>query len=428
MSKRPSLDEYLTSRKDYVGDNGVIYKGVVSEKAYDPEKRKARFVMSSEASDRMSDVVKQSGIDLANFIKNPVALAYHKHDAPIGMWKNVEVITSGRPSRTEGDLILHEEGVSDRTDEIARIMAVGGLKAVSIGFIPKEVDYIRDENGVWKGGFSIPSSELLEASIVTIPAQPAALMKAVEGNAPLLAETLEYILDTYCEKTTGGLYVRKEYEEAYDAVKRNKVSRMTPKQLEHKVCETLVLDIDTREAEEKVDGLLSKLRKGLDEIFGTVKRKSDETEETETVVNIINNTNTPIALQKKEDGSGYVFGELDDYHTFRFNRQGDTVASINGEWPEKAIASPKWLAKEFGWEPPVDGEKPHLEIKTSDQIAVYRSVKTSDDSEIAYFELVEVKEIEPEPVAPVLVKGSRAQAEAKIAKLKASLLASAATS
>lgn len=287
MTKRLSIDEFLAARKDYIDDNGVLYKGIVNEKGYDPEKRTARFVMSSEASDRMADVVKQDGIDFKNFLKNPIALAYHRHDAPIGSWKNVEVVNSGRPKRTEGDLVMLDEGVTERADEISRLLAAGGLKAVSIGFIPKEVDWIRDENGVWTGGFYIPDSELLECSVVSIPAQPAALMKHADGNAPLVAEALEYILDTYCEKTSGGLFVRKDFEQAYTEFKSNKTVHPTPKEIEDagKAAMSVALDVDTKATEEKLgkvetmlDRILNKFAKlaGFDGDAGTAGLEPEE--------------------------------------------------------------------------------------------------------------------------------------------------------
>lgn len=405
MTIRPSLDEFISHRKDYVDDNGVLYKGAVtSEKRYDDEKRCARFIMSSEASDRMSDVVKQQGIDLTNFMKNPIGLAYHRHDSPIGMWKNVEVITNGRPARTEGDLFLHEEGVTEMADEIGRLLSVGGLKAVSIGFIPKEIDYIRDKDGVWTGGFSIPESELLECSVVSIPAQPAALMKAAGGNAPLVAEALEYILDTYCEKTSGGLFVRKEFEQAYAEMKDRSGAKAKQRRAEDAMVKELsiAVDVDLQEAEKKVDGLLEKLRKGMGEIFGMQ------------------------AHEEPGGGTGTEREKAGDTATsrpslvFTVDESGDIHVK---EWLEKTLANKELVDAEKDLAIDDDG---CIMFKTADQTAKYKVV--NDDGRTLHLDLVEVKDIEPEPQAPVLVKGSRAQADARIAKLKASLIESGALS
>ena len=391
MTIRPSLDEFISCRKDYVDDNGVLYKGAVtSEKRYDDDKRCARFTMSSEASDRMSDVVKQQGIDLTNFMKNPVGLAYHRHNSPIGMWKNVEVITNGRPARTEGDLFLHEEGVTEMADEIGRLLSVGGLRAVSIGFIPKEIDYIRDKDGVWTGGFSIPESELLECSVVSIPAQPAALMKAAGGNAPLVAEALEYILDTYCEKTSGGLFVRKEFEQAYAEMKDRSGAKAKQRRAEDAMVKELsiAVDMDLQEAEKKVDGLLEKLRKGMGEIFG-------------------------IHVHEGPGGGGSY--DIPSRKAIEFKTDDDGAIHVD-EWPEKAIADMEMIEIEDGV----------VLFKADGQIAKYKVV--DEDGPTLHLDLVEVTDIEPEPQAPVLVKGSRAQADARIAKLKAQLIKSGALS
>ena len=402
MSKRVSIDEIIAKRKASSDDSGKLYTAVIMDQAeskgYDSEERSQRFIMSTETPDLYGDIVRQDGVKMDNFLKNPVALAYHNHRAPIGWWKDVSVV-KGRPKRTEGVLTLHAPGTTEQVDEVERLLSAAAIRACSIGFMPMEAEWIVDADGRNTWGLDFKESSLLECSVCSIPANPEALAKQAGGDMKLAAELFERVLDTYCDEKSGGLYVRKEFADLYKEIQGNKVSRMTPKQLEHKVCETLVLDIDTREAEEKVDGLLSKLRKGVEEIFGVVKHKPND-----PIVDVVEEY-SPITLHTDGDGNTTV-----------------------DEWPEKALASIETLAKEFGWEPPVDGEASSVEIKISDQIAVYRSVKKSDDGEIAYFELVEVKEIEPEPVAPVLVKGSRAQAEAKIAKLKASLLASAATS
>ncbi|WP_338822115.1 phage major capsid protein [Bradyrhizobium septentrionale] len=128
------------------------------------------FVLSDETPDRMDDIILSDGWDLANFKKNPIALFGHRSDFPIGKWKNLRVTDK----QLRGELELAPAGTSDRIDEIRRLVEADILRAVSVGFRPieskprKETDY----------GLSFTKSELVETSLVSVPANPNALAVA----------------------------------------------------------------------------------------------------------------------------------------------------------------------------------------------------------------------------------------------------------
>lgn len=293
MPEIKALEQLLGDRKDYFNEDGALFKGVVNEKGFNSENRTANFVMSSQAVDRMGDVVVQEGMDLSNFLKNPVALAFHDHTSPVGLWNDIKSVLNGRPPRTEGTLALHSEGTTQKTDEIANLLNVNGLRASSIGFMPKDVQFIRDESGAWTGGFNISESELLECSVVSVPAHPAALMKDAGGNYKLLGEALEYILDTYCEKTAGALYVKSEYASLYRDMKGNKtvvvtsedapVEELSADEIAEKEAEAAAeaaaaeaaaeaekeLEIDTDD--KKVSNIVQTVLKGLADMFSSGK-------------------------------------------------------------------------------------------------------------------------------------------------------------
>src|SRR5262245_497894 len=92
------------------------------------------FVLSDETPDRMGDIIKADGWQLADFNKNPIALFGHRSDFMLGTWKNVRV--DGK--RLMGELEPAPEGTSERADEIIRFVRAGVLKAVSVGFQPIE--------------------------------------------------------------------------------------------------------------------------------------------------------------------------------------------------------------------------------------------------------------------------------------------------
>lgn len=125
------------------------------------------FVLNEESEDRMGDIIEVAGWDLKNFKKNPVALWMHDHDKPIGTWGNV---------RVEGKQLLGELKLA--TTNLARmakqLIEDGVLKAVSVGFRPKEHEPIDEKEpyGAWR----IKAAELFEVSLVSVPAHQNALL------------------------------------------------------------------------------------------------------------------------------------------------------------------------------------------------------------------------------------------------------------
>jgi HK97 family phage prohead protease len=147
-----------------------------------------KFVLSDETVDRMGDIIRAKGWKLANFKKNAIALFGHQHSFPIGTWKDVKV----EGTRLIGTLHLAKDGTSERIDEIRALLEQRILKAVSVGFSIK--DYVpMDEKEPW-GGWDIKSAELHETSVVSVPANPSAVLLA--KSIGVSAETRSLIFGT----------------------------------------------------------------------------------------------------------------------------------------------------------------------------------------------------------------------------------------
>lgn len=129
------------------------------------EKTSYTWVATKQVIDRDGDIVFVSGIDTNNYKNNPVVLFNHDRDIPIGKAVGLKV---------EGDeLLLDVEFSSNEWGQhIKGLVDEGILNAMSINFIVKEWKYIVDRDG-----FDIEKSELLEASVVTVPANQVALVK-----------------------------------------------------------------------------------------------------------------------------------------------------------------------------------------------------------------------------------------------------------
>jgi HK97 family phage prohead protease/HK97 family phage major capsid protein len=130
------------------------------------------FVLSDATVDSYGDSVDPSGWDLKRFKQNPIALFGHSSGFPIGKWVDVRV----EDGKLKGRLEMAKAGTSYRLDELRRLIEQGILRAVSVGFRPLKAQPIDPEKPY--AGQKYLKQELLEASLVSIPANPAALSVA----------------------------------------------------------------------------------------------------------------------------------------------------------------------------------------------------------------------------------------------------------
>lgn len=133
------------------------------------------YYMSTEDPDRMDDIIRMDGVNLKNFKKNPIALFNHNYNQVIGSWENVRI----EGKKLLGELKLAAQNTSDLVNQIRALVEQRILKAVSIGFIPLEVDPIENSYG-----YEFKKWELLECSLVSVPANPSALSAAKSLGVP----------------------------------------------------------------------------------------------------------------------------------------------------------------------------------------------------------------------------------------------------
>jgi HK97 family phage prohead protease len=128
--------------------------------------RQIRVIASDPTPDRMGDILEPGGCQLDDFRQNPVMLAQHDSNKPIGSWPSIQV--NGGRMEALGEFA--PEGVSELADEYCRLAKSGILKAVSVGFIPIQYEPRRG------GGCFFKTWDLIELSIVSVGANPAALV------------------------------------------------------------------------------------------------------------------------------------------------------------------------------------------------------------------------------------------------------------
>lgn len=115
------------------------------------------FILSNEDINSKGMVIKTDGIDLNNFISNPVMLYNHDADKVIGKWSNIRKVDNkliATPDFDEDD---------DEAMKIKKKVEKNLIAGASVGLIIK--NYINKEEYL-----EITESELYEVSITAIPA------------------------------------------------------------------------------------------------------------------------------------------------------------------------------------------------------------------------------------------------------------------
>lgn len=161
---RPAIGERIERAATIVRASGV-----------DSAARRVTFIASDETVDRYGDIIRASGWELTNFIRNPVLLFGHKSgEPPIGTVPDVHV----EGTRLIAVAEFASAELSPFAETIFRMVEAGIISAVSVGFLPTaEPNIMRDAEDRFTG-FEFIAQELLELSVVSVPANPAALALA----------------------------------------------------------------------------------------------------------------------------------------------------------------------------------------------------------------------------------------------------------
>lgn len=180
--------ESCVLRKQFVAEsvNKVKLLGVDSE-------RLLQFVISTGDVDRYGDTVDAKGWQLEHYNANPVVLfAHDSHNPPIG--RGLELTVSKGKLKATAEFMDNDVDTSGFSDMIFRMLTNGFLKATSVGFMPIKYNWItepvynedNEEVGErYTGGIEFLEQELLEFSVVPVPANPFALLNAKAAGIDL---------------------------------------------------------------------------------------------------------------------------------------------------------------------------------------------------------------------------------------------------
>lgn len=135
-------------------------------KVADGEDRTLVVKISTSTPDRSRDIVRPEGVQLDNYVKNPVVAFGHNYSGlSIGKTVDIQKVTEGIIAKVE----FTPKGVYPLADQLYEMYKGGFMNAWSIGFIPKK--WVDKEDG----GRDFQEWELLEYSAVLVPDNPEAL-------------------------------------------------------------------------------------------------------------------------------------------------------------------------------------------------------------------------------------------------------------
>ena len=162
----------------------VSYRSMTSEiRKVDEESRTITFVASDDTKDSAGTVLNQDNWDLRRFNSNGVIGYQHK---VYGGWDDTDnpdnVIGKGvayiEDKKLMVDITFEPADINPLADKIYKKIQFGSLRAVSVGFLP--IGRGKFGEGEDSETYYFAGQELLEVSVVNIPANPNALKKGVE--------------------------------------------------------------------------------------------------------------------------------------------------------------------------------------------------------------------------------------------------------
>ncbi|TPW26383.1 HK97 family phage prohead protease [Pararhizobium mangrovi] len=125
------------------------------------------------SADRIGDMIEPKAFENAPL---PIPMLFgHDHNDPVGSWTEATIKEGGL--HLKGKLLVDD---LPRAREVRALVKSGAVRGLSVGFITRKA-------APRKGGRTIHSLELLEASLVTIPMHPAARVTSAKSAIQALA-------------------------------------------------------------------------------------------------------------------------------------------------------------------------------------------------------------------------------------------------
>lgn len=241
------------------------------------EGKKLIGIASTEAEDRHGEIVSLDGWDLKNAKKNcPLLWAHDHHELPLGsvdkLWTEA---AKGSGSKKK---LMFEAYISEATEKgraAMQLVEEGILKAFSVGF-----------RGLEMTDNKFTKQELLEISLVNVPANPDALVLAYKSlhDSGISDETIDEL----------GIPV--DFIKEFEDVK----TRVKSLEQKAKEGENSAPQVDRKEAISRLT-LLKGMSRKADEILVSEKRGGTPKETRITSVKVLKRTSDILIASMKKD-------------------------------------------------------------------------------------------------------------------------------
>lgn len=181
-------------------------------KSINDETKTIRFKISDDQTDRMGEIVDQASWDFKNYMNNPIVLWGHNPDEPENvLGQTLALETQGGETYAE---MQFDDDINPKAALVWKQLLKGTLRTVSVGFIAHDQE-----------GNVLKNNELLEVSVVPIPANPRAIALSMKDGSLSRKD---------------GLYLQ-------DAMKKELAA------IEEQLKETELTDVETKDVNELKD-------------------------------------------------------------------------------------------------------------------------------------------------------------------------------
>lgn len=223
--------------------NGTKYFQSTFQKRYDEksvrETRTLEFIINTETKDRHKDILNFDNWKLDSYNINPIVGYQHNvyGDNMCSPPNPDDVLGKGKAylDTFEGKKILvssvtfEPKEINPTADKVFEKVLFGSLNAASVGILstgPIKTEYVKDEKGNTVDQTNYwPGQELLEWSIVNIPANQEAVRRSLKNHTIAALSFVQKLMDDYSIKDIKQMKV----QEILDAIeKRHNI----PEQLE----------------------------------------------------------------------------------------------------------------------------------------------------------------------------------------------------
>lgn len=168
------LNTWRSSKKKKDADGDIMNRAysVLTVRGVDDERREIEGMATTPTPDRLGDIVEPMGVKFANPLP---LLLYHQHDKPVGRVELGAPTSSGIRFKAIIPKVTEAGTLRDRVEEAWQSVKAGLVAGVSIGFRSLEKALMKE------GGFRFLKSEVLELSLVTVPANSEATIQVIRS-------------------------------------------------------------------------------------------------------------------------------------------------------------------------------------------------------------------------------------------------------